>query len=147
MSDCKNCGACSNHVRCDCCGACRNCGKYIAATQTFSPWPPYPGSPWIYWGYSPWYGHHTIPCNGTVSGVDGNNGYSGTANFGTITSNTVHLTGDQPNLSNTGLHHVTVSAIDAKSFTDNAHNIADAVTAAIHQGHPLSAEIRTGGGI
>ena len=26
--DCKRCGACKNHDPCDCCGACRKCGRY-----------------------------------------------------------------------------------------------------------------------
>jgi hypothetical protein len=41
MSDCKHCGACENFVRCNCCGACRSCGRYHAITYTIT-YPPYP---------------------------------------------------------------------------------------------------------
>ncbi len=48
MDPCKNCGACENHIKCACCGSCRNCGKFMGPVVT--TWPTYPIYP-IYPSY------------------------------------------------------------------------------------------------
>jgi hypothetical protein len=45
MDDCKSCGACEKHIRCDHCGNCRTCGKAMASQLPNGYWT----SPYMTW--------------------------------------------------------------------------------------------------
>jgi hypothetical protein len=111
---CKHCGACQNHVRCACCGFCRNCGVFIAAP--YWPWGypytaplpyTYPFSPFVSPIRSSGGTVSAGPYNGSVVSGQFYDPFYDRGAVGAVTGNSIRIDANSPNVVFT-----TISALD-----------------------------------